>query len=196
MPTTYTAPVADGTLTDVKSFVRLCARAMPFLSSMREEPLTSSIPERLVPNTVEYDKKILELEDRLFLLEKGEENRLIQMYSDAKQEHETRQRTIQDKVLLVHQRYQTMLVEVHKISWPSELKGLRDFVFEQLTSSLTDDCRLSHVNPFPSRVWHWVDQEVDKVKSDLSFNKTARLDEIARVANCNRYLDLLWETLK
>lgn len=58
MPTGYTAGIADGTITDFKTFALQCARGMGALVMMRDEPWDAPIPERFEPS--DYHKKELE----------------------------------------------------------------------------------------------------------------------------------------
>lgn len=47
MPTGYTAPVEDGTITEFKDFALFCARVFGALVMMRDEPMGAPIPDKL-----------------------------------------------------------------------------------------------------------------------------------------------------
>lgn len=61
MPTGYTALVEDGTVTELRDYMLICARAFGALIMMRDDPMDAPIPEKLEADTRYYDEQIATL---------------------------------------------------------------------------------------------------------------------------------------
>ena len=60
MPTGYTYPVADGTITEFSKFALNCSRAFGVLMHMRDEPIDAPIPDKIEPTSY-YKNQLDEL---------------------------------------------------------------------------------------------------------------------------------------
>lgn len=139
MPTAYTAGIEDGTITNAKDFLMLCARNFGACVSMRDEPLSAPIPEKFIPNCTWYRENI-EIEQKKLekLLKMSPEE--IKAYRESKrradEEHVKQARASEENIL---RRYQKMLKQVE--SWippTSEHENLKAFAIEQINMCLPD----------------------------------------------------------
>ena len=58
MPTGYTYYIENGNITTAKDFIMLCTRAFGALISMRDEPLSTPIPQEIKADTQYADNMI------------------------------------------------------------------------------------------------------------------------------------------
>ena len=139
MATGYTHAVADGTLTDPRKFILRCARAMGACIMQREDPMDDP-PKPQEPADF-YRKSLEEARARRDRL-RGMSEREIAEAAKASNDRSRLSRaeaiahTCEQK-----SRYQAMLAAVRAWVPPtSEHVGLRDFMVEQLESSIQFDC--------------------------------------------------------
>lgn len=58
MATGFTHDVVNGNITSFKEFALKCSRAFGALITLRDDPLTSDIPDKIEPSTDYYDRGI------------------------------------------------------------------------------------------------------------------------------------------
>lgn len=137
MPTGYTANVADGKITDLRSFAMQCARGMGALIMMRDESWSAPIPERFEPSDY-YAKKVQE--------GKAERDALYAMSNDdadraAKAEYQEKlaaKEAYLDGKKEMRSRYEAMIALVE--AWQFAPEGLKEFMLEQLHTGMNFDC--------------------------------------------------------
>lgn len=137
MPTGYTAAVADGTITDLKSFALQCARGMGALIAMRDEPWDAPIPERFEPSSYNADK-LAEVQAELAALRAMSPK---EWEDAAHAEHQSRLASYEDwkrKNAEQRERYDAMLAKVRE--WTGAPEGLKPFMVEQLERGREFDC--------------------------------------------------------
>lgn len=137
MPTGYTADVADGTVTDLRTYALQCARGMSALIMMRDQPSDAPIPERFEPST--YNAERLEEakaeRDRLFNLSDAEAEAEAAREFAAKAE--AKRKYLADKAER-RRRYEAMIAAVSP--WQRAPEGLKEFMLEQLHRGMEFDC--------------------------------------------------------
>jgi hypothetical protein len=155
MTTGYTSKLYDGEQ-EFSDFVMGCARAFGAYFHLRDEPngSLSKIEDR-TPEMIRNLDRVQEKYDEFTALSVDEQKRLHQDYVESTQAYnrktEKRKREVAD-------RYGRMLAKV--IAWnpPKELENLKEFMKEQLESSIAFDCK-----HFESKVLgfdEWLDDHV------------------------------------
>jgi hypothetical protein len=154
MATGYTHPVKDGEITTLEQFAWSCARAFGGLIHLRDSDCAGPSDPGDPPEDYSYEEKyaaesMAELEQ---LAQRDEaawmdafvaENESIVAFNA--------ERTREAKV--IRERYEALLQQVRTWKPPtSEHNGLRDFMLEQLQSSIEHDC-----DPYLREVWESVD---------------------------------------
>lgn len=194
MPTGYTHKVADGEITTLNEFAMLCSRAMGFCYSLREEPLTSSLPEKFEERP--YYKNQLEETEK-------EYNKYINMNpEEIKTEFESyikeETKDYEDRVLKMNDtknNYNNMLKLVNNWNCPDDIKGLKEFMLEQLNSSIKFDVHDVYNNHQNKSMNKWYHNKLDNLKENLEYYKEQWDKEVKRTKENNRLLNLLRESL-
>jgi hypothetical protein len=195
MPTGYTAAVADGTITDLRTFALQCARGMGALIMMRDEPHDAPIPERFEPS--DYNAVALDAA-------KAERQSLYDMTNDeadAAAEAEFAEKTKVKQKRLADRaeqraRYQNMIDLVKP--WERAPDGLKEFMLGQLHESMEFDC------PERDTYWdepvlltgsEWRKAKLAKVERDILYHAEHDAKERARTESCNTWIAQLRSAL-
>ncbi len=194
MPTGYTAPVQDGKIVTLKDFAWCCARGMGALVTMREAPSDAEIPERFYPDIARYDTEIDAARTQIERL-----SRLSAAECDleAAAAFEAELKSLANAALR-KRRYEDMLAKVEAWRCDDEVRTLRDFMVEQLKSSIGFDCSteysLSHP-PVRLTGEQWREKQLAETSRFLAFYATQRDNEIQRVEGRNKWLAALRASL-
>lgn len=198
MPTGYTAGVQSGEIVTLEQYAMTCARAFGALVSMRDQPLDSTIPEKLYPNP-SYERLLNEAikEEEIFLNSSEEE--LRKMYLAEHEEAMLTWKTRLNNSNLHSQRYNQMLEKVVNWEVPESLSRLKDFMEEQLNSGKNFDCvDITKYDPKPIKkgfpVWKY--QKQLQLRKSVDRCKKEYHDEIKRVEERNKWLADLRQSLK
>lgn len=195
MPTGYTAAVADGTVTDLKTFALRLARGMGAIVTMRDAPRDAIIPESIEPDGY-YAERVASLTAKLAELEAMTvEQASAAAQADAEQFDadfvEARQRHLDKR-----DRYLAMIAKVE--AWQGAPEGIKEFGLNQLTESLAFDCS----EPFT--FWRtrpatdgaeWLAKQKANVLYELEYATKNKVDEDARIAERNAWLAQLHRSL-
>lgn len=195
MPTGYTDAINKGAT--FNEFVMGCARAMGACIMMRDDPSGKEIPERFEPS--DYNSKAL-------TKAQNEHKRLMGMNlvdatKEALKEHaakiESHNKWIADEF---KQRtgYKAMLEKVRAWKSPSDdHNGLKDFMIEQITSSIKFDCHPPPKDvPMESSTGsEWKQRELEHVARDIEYHTKAHAEEVARTEGRNKWIKQLRDSL-
>lgn len=196
MPTGYTAPVADGTVTTLRDYALLCARN--FLVSLRDLPSSAPIPGQVLPDmhhAEEADAAWVSLQRlHTMTLDQQKEAAEAAYTKDLNSWADRRAR-----LEATRERYEAMLNQLG--NWPSggTPEGLRNFMLTQLIESRDHDTYDETYDPQPEpdnygpRTWHA--REVAAALRDFSFHTTEHAKELSRAAETNAWLQQLWASL-
>lgn len=149
MPTGYTAHVADGEITSLRGFAMLCARGMGALITMRDEPLSAPLPEKLEPNLAYYGPELEKAQALLAELpgltaEECDARAMAEYDRDKAWRVEAT-----DRQNAQRERYVRLLGEVE--AWDCRAEGLKDFMLDQLRKSIEFDCGVDYMERAPQR---------------------------------------------
>lgn len=194
MPTGYTAAVQNGEITELKDFAIHCARAMGALISMRDEPSKAPIPERFEAAPY-YAERVTETEAELNRLLNLSPHEIELESLDDFEERYARWKERSEERNLYRQRYEAMLDKVY--NWSTEAEGIQNFMIQQLNDSLKFDCDgFYDRKPKMEDANVWFSKQVENARKELSYALKARAEEEERIADRNRWIDALRESLK
>lgn len=194
-PTGYTAPVADGKVTDFATFALACARAFGALAPMRDASPDAPVPDRFEPSD-HYARELAKARARL--------EQLGRMSPElaAHNAEEAYQRALGDHTrylagqMETRRRYQAMLDRVHAWTPPSkDHEELKKFMVDQLAESLRFDCEWRPEAPRRLSGREWLEQEIERSERDVKYHATEHGEEIARTARRNTWIAQLRQSL-
>lgn len=198
MPTGYTAPVMDGEITDVKDFAAQCARGFGAFMHQRDESGKVSLryPEAPGPDSF-YHKSLAQAEARRAQWAGMSEEEKYAEWSDYVKKQTLALHESKANHAKIRARYEDMLIQVWSIDVPSKLQKFRDFMVEQLESSIDFDCGdgtfengYYRVMPYPE----WCEKEEAGIARDLSYYSDEVAKERQRYQEQVEYIDLMVET--
>lgn len=198
MPTGYTAAVQTGEITDFSNFALQCARAMGALIMMRDKPSDVPIPDRFEPEVSYYDSKLAEASARLAQL-RGMSPLEVreaaqQAYAvDIRAEANYVERKDADR-----QRYEAMLLKVADWVPPTQDHiGLKEFMVEQLESSIRFDCPEGGYWYPPTKLEPdaWLAGQIGAAEREIERQTAERAKEVERTEGRNRWLAILLPSL-
>lgn len=193
MPTGYTAGIANGTVTDLRTFALRCARGMGALVTMSDMPLNAPIPDRFEPSDY-HRKKLAEV--------KAERHRICKLSDDecqieAKAEYDAECDSIAKysaEEVLRRERYERMMSDVEK--WEGSPEGLKPFMLDQLRESVRFDCG-GYVRPSPVLMSgpDWRASKLEKLHNDIQYHAAEHAKEVERVELRNAWVAQLMAAL-
>jgi hypothetical protein len=189
MPTGYTAAVQDGSVT-FNQFVWRCARAMGALVMMREDPVDAPI-EEFKPSDY-YAKVVAKAEAEIARLEAMTPGELEELVGKERAKlTEDNARYVREKAL-ARERYDAMLKQVEAWEPPThDHCGLRDFMAQQLESSIEFDCGTPYQAPLPGNPKDWRDERIASLRASLSRLREDAAKEIERTNARNEWVRTL-----
>ena len=197
MPTGYTAPVLDGTITELRDFAYLCAHNFDALISEREKPLTPTLPEH-VPvndyyfNTLTRDEKEL---DRLTCMSEQEaELEALKSYEDEL----VRRREMQAKRDADRARYEAMLEKARAWNPPTDQHfELRRFMIEQLTKAIDFDCGSLYTSPVKKYTGaEWLQLRTDSARRMVERSRESWRKQTEGADRTNAWIKALRESFE
>lgn len=196
MPTGYTAKIQDGSITEFRDFAWQCARAFGALIEMRDDPMDAPIPEAFAADTKYYDLMIEDAERRLAELSaitpELADKEAAAAHQDALKGWNER-KAERDRYRL---RYLTMIEKVKAWQPPSaDHLPMKQFMIEQLESSMKFDCVGYENAPEPKTGTQWLQAEEASATRSASYGRSERAKELARVKDRNKWVSQLRESL-
>lgn len=194
MPTGYTAKIADGMT--FEQYALGCARAFGALVTMRDEPASTPIPERLEPDT--YYQKALEASqmelDRVMSLTAAEI--VIEAEKCYLSAHESWAKRRTDRAAL-REKYEAILRRVRAYVAPTpDHVGYKEFMEKQLVDSIAWDCSDSHDDE-PQRVApaKWIADRLEDLRDEVARRETSAREEVERTHKRNEWIKALRDSL-
>lgn len=195
MPTGYTAAIEESDIS-FHDFVLKCARAFGALVEMREEPLSAEIPDELKPS--DYHLKNIKSGKEELTMIRG---MLDSEYEEsAKGEYLDEMARVEESLkkrndLLI--RYKKMLASVNAWVPPTpDHCGLKEFMIDQIRISmpLNDE----DYYKFPERIdgKQWRAKQIERISRSIAYHEKEYASELARVADRNRWIKDLRESLE
>ncbi len=196
MPTGYTANLCERD-EDFKTFVCKCARAFGALMELRDEPLNAPLPEKLGCADDYYGQQLIKA--------KVEYEHLISFSSDEKQRFglDAKQKAIQEARESLVKREATVArllnMQSQVTNWtpPSiDHKGLKDFMLEQLDSTLKFDGDVNYSKKQLTEVEasepeSYYVAAVSALERNIKYYAEEQVKELERLAERNDWLQKL-----
>jgi len=196
MPTGYTEAISKGI--SFEKFVMQCARGMGACVTMRDAPFDTEIPE-FQPSTY-YQESLEEAEETLKRLQ---EMGLAEAQEQAEAEYRSevvRQKKQIEESHKLNQKYVEMLFQVEQWQPPTqEHQGLKNFMVEQITSSIDFDCNTEYYRDNPPQMLtreKYLETHTARALRDIDYYTRENRKEIDRVNNRNVWIKQLRESLK
>lgn len=191
MPTGYTSDLAQGKPVTFQQFMAQCARGLGFIVSMRAAPWDAPLPEKIEPSDwhiSKIDAAKQKIEMLATLSDKACENEADKAFDE---EVASWDRIINDK-LAQRERYDAMIAQVTDWDAPPLLQCLKDFMLQQLKTSVEHDCNISYY-PAPKRMTgpEWKNETFKQAARDLSYHLEEHDKEVARAAERDEMLQAL-----
>jgi hypothetical protein len=196
MPTGYTHPVQNGTITEFPEFAMQCARAFGALVMMRDDPSDTPIPDEFTPS--DYHKTAIDkARAGLLALDGMTPNECdaaaVVAFNEAVASRKKREleRTTE------HARYIAMRSKVEKWKPPTpDHNGLRHFMLEQLNSSIEFDCSIYATDlPILQTGSEWLANKKDGAEKDILYHTKEHAKELERTATRNAWVKALRASL-
>lgn len=196
MPSGYTDKVQKGEVTDFVEFAMTCARAFGACVMLRDEPLSSDIPEQEVDKY--YLNRIEELKKELHWLEMATEE---EVEAKAEEDYESQLRRREEALREGNEsreRYEAMLEKAKAYMPPTQdHENLRRFMIEQLEQSIEWDCNNDYWKEEPVKLTgaQYYRQREKKLIEDIAYCEAKHVEEISRTESRNLWLRQLKESL-
>ncbi|WP_133771644.1 hypothetical protein [Enterovirga rhinocerotis] len=168
-----------------------CARGFGALYSMRDEPGDAPIPDRFEPQTAYHDERLAAARVRLIQLLAMSSEEVRAAAEESQRESDKSLNEYKARRLLHRERYEAMLVRVRDWAPPSsEHEPLKEFMIEQLESSINFDCSTGpwSEQPAPLSPEDWFDDELQKASREVGYHTRERAKEIERTESRNKWL--------
>ena len=196
MATGYTADVASGKITDFTEYALQCARAFGACIMLRDEPLSSEIPE-FDPSDY-HAEKLVSSQKALadFLGMDASQRQAMHAAEHAKNVAEADKWIAEKKVTL--SRYNAMLEKAMAFKPPSaEHCQYAKFLVDQLTSSIESDCGGSYYTELKQEVPFvlWEAAKISSLERAVEYHREQHQQEVERTSQRNRWIRQLKEAL-
>lgn len=194
MPSGYTAKVASGEVTDLRSFALICARGMGALISMRDEPFDAKLPEKLEPSSYHREEaeaaeaRVAELRDmslEQIAIAAAAWNAQNDAYRASRVEENSARRA----------RYEALIAQTE--AWQGAPDGLKRFMLSQLRESMEFDVRddpLEYAATWLSDQ-DWLAAQLKEALWNVECHEREHAAEVARTAERNAWLQQLYAAL-
>lgn len=196
MPTGYTADVADGIVTDFRTFALTCARAFGATVMQRDDPTNEPPKHREMP--AYYGEELAKSE--------AEQARLAALtLTEAEMEMLTeREESIayrdeyRAKKAATRSRYESMLAHVEAWEAPTaDHGGLKSFMAEQIRQSIDFDCGGAYEPAIPDvrPAAAWLTDKRVQAAAEVARNRKSIAEEQERCDTANAWIDALYESV-
>lgn len=195
MPTGYTGELYDGKKVKFEDFALRCARAFGALILMRDEPMDAKIPDRFEPSS--YHVEALAKAKRLLPVAEGMSTAQAEKKSEA--EFDKEMKHFNESIMESARRrknYQDMIRQVN--AWTPPTKDhtrLKEFMLEQLTSSIDFDCH-EPTKPFMQSGAEYRRDLIAQTKNDIKYHQDALNKEVELAMERTAWVKALRDSLR
>lgn len=200
MPSFYTAGVSDGTITDVKDYLRLTARALGALIHMKEDGSPGEIKLREVNDY--YAEAVKNAELNLTDIVAWGRDRITDEYKKEREEEFGRlEKSIEEREEAL-KRYERMKAKVNAAADYIPLE-LTKFALQQLDESIKADCDVTYENAQydelindASTVEEWYVDKLERARRRLTSARKSLAAEQERCRESNEWINRLLRGLE
>lgn len=193
MPTGYTAYIENGKITNGKEFLTLCCRAFGVCVDMREESLSTPIPNEFKMNDY-YEKSLLDKREKLEKAKRMTIEEAKQQIMSSREAGNKELTRIIKKNKQLGEGYSKIREEIIKWMPPTtEHEGLKKFALEQIDISApskdTMDYYIEAINEKEPTPEEYIENNIKRCEEDLKYAEKRYAEELKRVADNNKWLD-------
>ena len=195
MPTGYTADIKNGIT--FKKFAMNCSRAFGALVMMRDDPADAPIPKSFQPSRYHKDR-LAEAKAELARLQKMPIVTAGLAAEGEYQESERRRLAALNKSRELRDKYAEMLAKVRAWKPPTtDHEGLKEFMIEQIESSIDFDCNEKYWNKKSVRQAgaEWLSAKIEKAKRDIAYHTEEYEKECKRAKERTEWVSALRKSL-
>ena len=200
MPTGYTAGVMDGTVTSFQEYALMCARNFGACIMLRDEPLSSEIPE-FQPSD-HYQKAGDEAYAELKRLTEMTQEELHKEFCEQKKKRINEAKDGIKRKQKIFTRYNAMLEKAKLFKSPTpEHDNFAKFIVSQLEESIRFDCggnywhvQLEHAKQQPFEDW-WRSR-IDELNKEIERCRKNHKEEVERTKQRNEWVSQLRRAIK
>jgi len=193
MPTGYTHSISEGI--SFEKFTLNCAKAFGALISMRDEPNDAPIPTEIKPS--DWNAKALKKAQSD--LKKYEEMKLSEAEKLCQKDYDNELKRIAESELKdakLKTDYELLLAKVKKWTPPiPEHEGLKNFMIEQIESSIKWDCEHERSKPKKQNAEQWLLAQKRQAIKDIDYHTKANNEEIDCCAKKTKWIQDLIKSL-
>lgn len=197
MPTGYTYPVADGTVTDFSKFALNCSRAFGVLMHMRDEPADAPIPDKIEPTSYYKEQLDALTARRKEILDYTEDQITEQINQEYEASLEYRKKDLEETDAK-RLRYMDMLAKVEAWMPPTDdHEPLKAFMIEQLRSSVEWDCGTTQYT-IPNKDKKpevWRTEKLSELDREITYYTQQYDQDLENTAAKNKWLKELRDSL-
>lgn len=194
MPTGYTYNIKDGI--SFSDFVMNCAKNFGACITMRDMPADTPIPDEFEVTTC-YEINLKKAELKLAKLKNMTNDEIQKAYADDYAKRIRRYQENKDEKESFERALKNMLKKVELWNPPTEDHvGLREFMKKQILETIDFDCNKDYLEfPKECSATTWHEENIEMVLSDIEYYKKAYDEEVNRVAERNKWIKNLRESL-
>ena len=174
MPTGYTAPVKDGEITELADYALTCTRAFGAMVLLRDSDQSLEATRRYVEeqayaeSSSYYENALAKSKERLAELRAMTDEQVLAAANAAYEEVVASNQRSEEKRVAERARYEAMIEKVEAWEPPMEEHvGFKEFMLEQLRSSIEFDCRPFSMEP-PEVSLAWRDEEIEREERNIA----------------------------
>ena len=194
MPTGYTAGIEDGTIATLREYALVCARAFGACISLRDEPLTAPLPERISPKVQRYDAEIAKARAEIVRLNMLSAKECDEAAAGAYAERMKSRDEYMAGCMPIKKRYDSMRQATLEWSPPIELVELKAFMLQQIAVSQVGESSC-YPEPVRQSAEQWFADALGRAADDLAYYEDRRGKAIRIAEENNRWLAMLRESL-
>lgn len=196
MATGYTSKIKDGI--SFKEFLLGCAKAFGACIEMRDDPMDTPIPDEFKISDY-HIKRLTEIQSEFeFINRMTIDEAAIKAKEEYEQKRKYNEQQIKERDGL-RLKYNDMLIKVKNWQPPtSDHFGLKDFMIQQITSSMDFDCGTTYYEK-PIELLtgeQWLLNKKQSLFNDIDYHTKEHQKEVDRVAQRNQWIKQLRESIK
>lgn len=196
MPTGYTSFINDGTVTDMKGFAKICARAFGALISLRDEPLKKDLPKNLNPDFTYHEGAIAEAEKSLTALRNMSYEDLTAAAEKQTQELIASYEARLAEKRAIRSRYEKVLAETKAWEPGPTYADLKKFMIHQIEESIDHDCSEEYMSkPVAHTADTYLATQAESLEWKIKYHRKQINDLGTRTDEANAWLDGLKKAL-
>lgn len=185
MPTGYTYYVQEGKVEGFRDFALICSRAFGACITLRDEPLSTDIPDIGDEPSIEHHKDgHKEAVNELARFTEHSEEKLKELWEKEHKKDISSHKEMLETKAIYRKRYESMLEKVRAWDPPtSEHVNFKKFMEDQLIDSIKFDCDISYnlkpeIRPFEQ----WKKEKIKDLNRDIEYHKK----EIERITELHK----------